>query len=428
MSGNSSLTEYLIAVLNTICGRWLREGEAVANPGVFLPRATPKAQAAPPFSPVVADEPMRVRGLSLSAAGLPTAALADEILLEGEGKIRALFSTGNPVAGWPDQQRTVDAMEDLELLVQIDVRMSATAQMADYVIAPKVQLEATGCSFMIEAMELYATEFGMPEPFGMFAPAVIDPPAGSDLIEEWEFYYGLAQRMGLELVLPPVNGQLGTLRAPTEPVAIDMTEKPTTDEMFEMITRGARVPLSEVKKHPNGAVFAETIVAVPSDAECVDRLDVGNAAMMAELKEARSRREDQTSDSNYPFQLISRRMPSAYNSSGHDLPTLVRKRGGRYNPAYMHPSDVEILGLKDEDRIVISSMTGSTDGFIKSDPTLRPGLIAMAHAFGGASADKDARVYGSNTGALVSVEDRYDHLSGIPRMSAIPVQVAASAA
>lgn len=48
MSGRSTLVEYLILSLNTICGRFLREGDAVANPGVLLARAAPRAQPTPP--------------------------------------------------------------------------------------------------------------------------------------------------------------------------------------------------------------------------------------------------------------------------------------------------------------------------------------------------------------------------------------------
>ena len=31
--------------------------------------------------------------------------------------------------------------------------------------------------------------------------AVVESPAGSDLISEWQFYFGVAQRMNLELTL-----------------------------------------------------------------------------------------------------------------------------------------------------------------------------------------------------------------------------------
>jgi len=42
---------------------------------------------------------------------MPTAALPDEILLPGEGQVRALIScAGNPAAAFPDQRKTVAAL------------------------------------------------------------------------------------------------------------------------------------------------------------------------------------------------------------------------------------------------------------------------------------------------------------------------------
>ena len=66
---------------------------------------------------------------------MPCTTLAQEIIEPGEGQIRALFSNGgNPVAAWPDQTRSVEAMESLDLLVAIDHRMTQTAQFADYIL------------------------------------------------------------------------------------------------------------------------------------------------------------------------------------------------------------------------------------------------------------------------------------------------------
>jgi anaerobic selenocysteine-containing dehydrogenase len=56
--------------------------------------------------------------------GLPTAALADEILEPGEGRIRALICVGsNPIAAWPDQHKTRRAMDALDLLVTLDMKL-----------------------------------------------------------------------------------------------------------------------------------------------------------------------------------------------------------------------------------------------------------------------------------------------------------------
>ena len=37
-----------------------------------------------------------------------------------------------------------------------------------------------------------APTYGSHMPYGQYTPAIVDPPDGSDLIQEWEFYYGLA--------------------------------------------------------------------------------------------------------------------------------------------------------------------------------------------------------------------------------------------
>src|SRR5438067_11097695 len=107
MSGPGTLIEYLVLDLMTLCGRWLRAGEPVRNPGVLLPPSTPRAQASPPRAPNGFGEKLRVRGLTETAAGLPTAALAEEMLLPGDRQVRALLScSGNPAAAWPDQLTT----------------------------------------------------------------------------------------------------------------------------------------------------------------------------------------------------------------------------------------------------------------------------------------------------------------------------------
>ena len=69
MAPHGNLTEYLLLALNTLCGRWRREGDHVPNPGALLPRATPRAQALGPRAGWGRGESMRARPLVNSAAG-----------------------------------------------------------------------------------------------------------------------------------------------------------------------------------------------------------------------------------------------------------------------------------------------------------------------------------------------------------------------
>ena len=127
----------------------------------------------------------------------------DVILTEGDGRIRALLSVaGNPVAAFPDQAKTIKAMKSLDLLVQVDPWLSQTARLATYVIAPTMCLETPGTSWLHADTSINRVGYGMADAYGQYTPAVARRPDRSDLLEEWEFFYGLAQRMGLSLSIP----------------------------------------------------------------------------------------------------------------------------------------------------------------------------------------------------------------------------------
>jgi anaerobic selenocysteine-containing dehydrogenase len=425
MSARGLLTEYLLLCLNTLCGRWLREGERIPNPGVLLPPISAKAQPMPPGKGWGYGEKLRIRNFSDTRAGLPTAALADEILLEGDGQVRALFCLGgNPMVAWPDQEKTFAAMQKLDLLVTFDIKMSSTAQLADYVIAPKLTLEQPGMTLSSEALTPYSMGYSVP--YAQYTEKIVDPPEGSDLIEEWEFFYGLGQRMKLPLTLQAAYSWGPDMAQPARS-DLDMQNKPTTEDLFEMMTKGSNVSLEEVKRHPHGHIFEEFDRCVAAkDSDCTARLELASPPMMEELADVAG--ESFEVDTERPFLLTCRRLLEVHNSAGRDIEKLVRKY--RYNPAFMHPEDLEALGVAPGDVVAISSDHATILGVAEAEANLRRGIVSMPHAFGDAPTDaNDARVreIGSNTGRLTSVERDYDPYSGIPLMSSIPVRVSAHA-
>lgn len=460
MAPHGNLTEYLLLCLNTLCGRWRRAGERVPNPGALLPPAVGKAQALGPRPGWGKGESLRSRPLGNSAAGLPTAALSDEILWDGEERIRALICLGsNPVAAWPDQRKAIRAMKRLELLVCLDPKLGATSKLAHYVIAPKLSLEVPGLSVSSEAIEQTYVAHGYPEPYAQYTKAIVAPPPGSDVIEEWEFFWGLCRRMGLGLTCYPLRAETGVLRERRESFALGMERKPSTDELLAGLMNGSRIPLEEIKRHPHGAIFDDAFFppspepptrdattarpksapvapfgpkpghafVAPADPGHGERLDVGNPDMLGELAGVRAEAVeaatgDATGRSARPFQLISRRLPNVYNSTGRDLASL--QRGRAWNPAFLHPDDLAMLGLRDGDLVEIASDHAAILGIVESAPELRRGIVSMAHCHGDApETDDRIRELGSSTGRLVDNMRDYDPHTGIPRMSAIAVSI-----
>jgi anaerobic selenocysteine-containing dehydrogenase len=426
MGRHGSLLEYLCLCLTTVCGRWARAGDTVLRPNTLLPAFTAKAQPHAPYEGWGYGEKLRVRDLTDTVAGMPTAALADEILLEGDGQVRALICVGgNPMAAWPDQRKTERALESLELLVTLDTEMSGTSRMADYVIAPLMQMETPAMTAGSELIKYYTSGTGIPAPYAQYAPRLIDPPAGSDLTEEWQFFLGLAKRMDLELWFVNFFGSGGGRFMESAPIVVNLNGESalTTEELFEQMCSTSRIPLDEVRRHPHGKIFDVDAAVCERDADCTARLDVGNQVLLSGLAEILADEYPaEQDDVEFPMRLIPRRHPNFMNSSGITLSAL--NRGKPYNPAYVHPDTLASLGLESGTAATVASRHDRIPCVVEADESMRRDVISMHHAFGGFPAsDRDYRDHGSNVGRLVPTDAEYDPITGMPRQANIPVRI-----
>lgn len=417
----SDLAFYLALCLNTVCGRWGREGELATFQNVLLPPYMPRAQAFPPY-PVLGAREMRVRGLRENASGLPTAALADEILMEGPGRIRALFCAGgNPVHSWPDMERTKAALAALDLLVVFDCHMTTSAALADYVIAPPLPLEMPGTTNRGEAQKYSGVSRGYEIPWAQYSKAVARPPAGSELFDEGSFFFRLAQRLGLQLKWVNSAGYGPHVESAASVIDLDMSREPDMEELVALTCAGSRVPLDVVKSYPYGHCFDDLeIIIQPKQEDWPHRLQLADPMMMAELAEAgQAAGVPQAAD--FPLMLLSRRANNFMNSVGQTLPSL--HRGVRHNLIHMHPDDIALLGLETGEIVAVRSQTGTMFGAVVADRTLRAGTVSTFLGF--AQLPEDEAGTGALTGsvsALIGLE-HHDRLTGMPLMSAIPIRV-----
>ncbi len=426
MAPHGTLTEHLTLTLNAICGRVNRVGDQLESGYFLFPGDTRRAQVTPPTNPAPGT-PHRVRGLAGLPAEMLSNALADEILLPGDGQVRALIvSGGNPVVAFPDQAKTIRAMQDLELLVVIDHRMTATAEFADYVIAPRLQLERADVPHIMDR------RFAMP--YTNYTPAVIDPHQvpGTDLLADWEVFAGLAARNNSSIDLP--GGRL-----PVDPDSISPGGRDTgantsgslnDDVVLDRVFGTARMPMAEIRAnrgtvHPERAI---TVVAGNPDAE--GRLAVAPPDVVAELDDVLA---EQTGadhlptfdDDQFPFRLVGRRLKHVLNSMGRELPGLAAV--GTTNHVAIHPDDLVAIGGTSGDHLTIASPHGQVVGIAESTPTLKRGVVAMPHSWGGSQlTDEAVATEGSPTNRLVSNEHGFDPITGMAVQSAIPVSIAVS--
>jgi anaerobic selenocysteine-containing dehydrogenase len=408
-------TEMLVNVLNTLCGRYAREGEFVNNAGVLGTPHTPRAEAGDPFNFWEGIEQPRVRGLRALNFQQPTAALADEILMPGEGQVRAFICNGgNPAVAFPNQAKVVKALQSLELLVVLDVIMSPTARLADYVFGCKLSLEKPDYS---RHLEWYFTDA-----FAQYTPAFIEPDF--DVIEEWEFFWGMAHRMRVPLTLgraplgPPVPGR-----------PVDIDRKPTIEELMEIEAADARIPLERVRRYPSGHVFEDARVRVaPRDPASAGHFDLAPQLFLEDLRKVLGEPivsgGGYTEGERFKYRLISRRMREVFNSTGVHLAALNTRGPG--NPAYMNPNDMLEDRIGNGDLVQIESASGVIVAIARAEAGLRRGVISMAHSWGDLPEGEDAGdrpTLGGCTNRLIADDSDFEPLVGQCRQSAIPVTV-----
>jgi len=408
MSPRPNLTEHLVMALNAVCGRFNRAGDTL-NPSVLGSNRPRLAQAYAPVPPSDDLAKCRFKGLTeisgLTAVGrireMPVSILSDEILTPGEGQVKALISVGgNPAVAWPDQEKTCRALGALELSVSIDIKMSATARLADYIIAPRLCLEREDVTLLVDSW--------YEEPYSHYAEALVEPDF--DVIEEWEFFWGLAKRMGTEILLP--GGPL------------DLEIKPSKFEVLENITSRSKVPLADIRAQDGGHVFEGISVTASPPVSVAERLEMMPVGINTELAEVLS--DPPAGSCGFEFLLVSQRLKHAYNSSGRDLDALMKK--GTTNPAYMHPDDLGSLGILPGDEVLLKSEYGQIPAIVEVSAKMKPGVISMSHAWGDLPGDetkRSVRESGSCISLLVSSSEGLEKFSGMPRFSSIPVNVIA---
>jgi len=405
MAPRGVLTEHLILVLNAICGRVNREGEQVPNPGIISAPVLRHADVQAANAAFNKGPKSRVRGLGEVFGEMPTAALNDEILLEGEGQIKALICLGgNPMVAFPDQDKTYEAMQKLELLVCVDLYKSATAKLADYIIAPTISLERDDVTML--------TDTWYDVPYSHYTKAVL--PRNEQSREEWEIYWELSHRSGVPIELAG---------GPSDP-----TKRPSKYEVLKLIAPNGRISIDEMRAKGKGHLYEEVDVRVePGRSGRTAQLQLlpeGVADEITAVFEESIWRNGKIVDEDKEFThlLISRRLKHVFNSSGQQLSNLQKK--GTTNPAYMNPDDLKALGVESGQLIEIQGAYGMLVGVAEAAKDIKSGVISMAHAWGDLPGNwGDVRQKGSSTNRLIDDHKTYDKITGQPRMTAIPVNV-----
>jgi len=403
MGPHSNLAEHLLETLNVVCGRYLREGDPIDNPGVLAQRFPRPAQVVPAPRWWEHSYKSRIGGIGMLMGELPTGIMLDEILEPGQGRVRCLISHGgNPATSVPDRDRVVEALRALDLLVSIEPFMTSTAELSHYVLPPKLQYERADLPFW-----LYETMVYPAEPYTRYSPEIAKPPQGSEVTDDWYIFWSLAKRLGIAIEY------LG--------VPLDVEKQPTTDDLLRIAARHAPVSFEEIKADPRGMLApGEPQFVQPGDPASNARFTVIPDDVKADLMSLAA-----TSSAAVPVfshRLAVRRMRDVFNSVYRNMSKVKARHP--YNRAYLNPDDMEAAGIADDDWVEIESSHGQVRAICEADPTLRAGVISLTHGFGGLSSGEEGYLKeGASTNLLIPMQRNREAINAMPWMTGIPVNV-----
>ena len=409
MAPFSNLAQHLVDTLNIICGRFRRAGDSAVVDMVSA-KTTLYAEVIPPPRSWEAHPPSRIRGVGMLGVDRLASTLPEEITTPGPGQIRALLVCGaNPAVNLPDQKAAVSALSSLELLVAIEPYMTATAQLAHYILPPRLMFERTDVSFSIGLTFPGMAIF--PMNWAQLAPAVLKPPDGSDLVEEAYVFWALAKRLDVAIVY---NG-----------IPLGMQEPPTSDTLLSARLNNAPLTLErlkeELKTYPAGRIYdAPWSIVQAARAGADAKFDVMPGDVAAQMREllGSSLVRDPGAGAGFTHLLVSRRMHQVMNSMGSLLPGTLKRVP--YNPAFMNPEELAERGLEPGDTVEVASEHGQIEAVVQPDKALRRGVISISHCWGGLPGKSGP---GVNTNLLISCSADVQPINAMPRMSAVPVNI-----
>ncbi|HFT7077068.1 molybdopterin oxidoreductase family protein [Pseudomonas aeruginosa] len=392
-----TLCQWLVQLINLVTGNLDRVGGALCtSPALDLVASTSGGHFGRWRS--------RVSGLPEYGGELPVAALAEEILGEGEGQVRALVTVaGNPVLSTPNGRRLEQALDGLEFMLSIDLYINETTRYADLILPPTAPLEH----------DHYDTTFNV---FAVrnvtrFNEAVLPRPEGA--LHDWEIFVGLARafaaRNGLEL-------------------------KPTLEpqQMIDLGLRAGaygdrsehRLSLATLREHPHGIDLG------PLRPNLAPRLKTAGQRIQAApplFVDDLQRFVAQPLPASDQLLLIGRRHVRSNNSWMHNYHRLVK--GKPRHQLLMHPRDLEGRGLVDGQRVRVRSRVGSVEVEVAASSEMMPGVVSLPHGWGHARPGVQLAIARAQAGASANdlTDERHlDLLSGNAALNGLPVEVEAA--
>jgi len=397
-----------------------------------------------------------VTGAPIIAGLVPSNVIAEEILGDHPDRFRAMIvESSNPAHSVADSATVVEALRTLELLVVIDVAMTETARLADYVLPAASQFEKAEATFFnlefphntfhLRHPLLEPLPGTLPEPeiwarlvraLGVVDDAELHPlrRAAADGLDAYAqaFFAAVAANPSLGRVLPFV---LYETLGPTLPdglagaAALWGLAQKAALTYPEALRRAGHADgnalFTAILEQRSGVTFTEheyaddwALIGHPGR-----RIALEIPELLDELSALASDRPPLTS-SDYPI-VLSAGERRAFTANDIIRDPHWRKRDAE-GALRVSVEDARSLGLVGGGRARISTATGSAEAVVEISATMLPGHASLPNGFGVdfTAEDGTVTVPGVAPNALTAASWR-DRYAGTPWHKHVPARIEA---
>lgn len=393
------LCQWLTVVFNIVSGNMDRAGGAMFTTPAFDLVGITSARGKPN---TFGSRRSRVRQLPYNNNEFPVATLADEILTEGEGRIRGLIAiAGNPVISAPNGARLAQAFEALDFMVAVDIYINETSRHADIILpaASGLQISQYDIAFHINAVRNTA-KYAAP----LFAKQ-------GEQKYDWEI---------IKLLNQAINGVGDDASTPESVIDQALRHGPYAAQGMS---------LDLLKAHPHGLDLG------PLKPNLISRLQTpdGRLALAPSLYLQDLARLERTffaaspAAAQFPYSLISRRVARSHNSWTHNSPRLIK--GKNQCTMLLNPGDAEQLQLSSGQLAEVASATGKIVIEVQVSDEMMPGVVSIPHGWGHNMENTRLSVAATRPGVNINdltSEMAVDELTGNAVFSGIPVAIRAA--
>jgi anaerobic selenocysteine-containing dehydrogenase len=405
-----ALCQWLIQLLNIVTGNLDREGGSM-----FTQPALDALGLASGFGQKgsYAKRRTRVRGLPEFGSEFPVAALAEEILTPGEGRIRALVTAaGNPVLSTPNGRQLEQALEKLDFMVSVDFYINETTRHAHFILPPTFGLERDHFDLIFHMLAIRNTvKYSLP---------VFDKPPNAR--HDWEIFDQLIEN--IEKIDPTrrpslAKRLLSRWLTPRRSIALGIRLGP----------RGAgwnpfadKLTLGRILRHPHGIDLGPLAPCLPARLQTRNaRIDLLPKALVADLERLE---QADTASAGSMLRLIGRRDLRTNNSWMHNSRRMVK--GPARCTLLIHPDDAAARALGPGELATVHSRVGEVSLPIEISTDMMPGVVSIPHGWGHHRPGIRLGVAQSHAGVSandLTDETFLDALCGNAALNGVPVTV-----